>query len=138
MTRYCPKCGEAVPTNSLTCPKCYAKIPPEPVKSEPSGSQTGKKAQRDDNRLIRLILSIIPGFFGFLGIGQIYRDYRQKRGYLFLLLGLVLFWSVIGLSSLPWPILNVILAFPPALLYLITFVISVLDSMSGFHMIFRR
>ena len=138
MTRYCPKCGEAVPTNSLTCPKCYAKIPPEPVKAEPNSSQDGKRILGDKNRLILLILSVVPGFFGFLGLGQIYRDYTQKRGYVFLLFGLLFFWTVIGLTTLPWPIINIILAFPPALLYLLVFVISVLECMSGFRLSIHR
>ena len=132
MTRYCPKCGEPVPSNSLTCPKCYAKMPPEPVKVNDDGTGSRKKTYNNDNKTLYLILAIIPGLFGILGLGQIVRDYTQKRGYIFLLIGLLLFLTVTGLMLSPLHIvLKIITIFAPAIMYLFVFIISVLDIAAG-------
>ena len=141
MTRYCPNCGEAVPSNCLTCPKCYAKIPAEPVKNE-RRQEEQRTGSNGKNQSIRRILAIVPGFFGILGLGHIYMDYRQSRGYMFLLIGL--FFFAIGNFILwaPADVLVWILKTPIGvgfmLLYLITFIISVLDSASGFHVRIRH
>ena len=141
MTRYCPKCGEAVPSNCLTCPKCYAKMPAEPVKKE-RRQEEQKVGSNGKNDRVRRILSIIPGFFGILGLGHIYMDYRQSKGYIFLLVGL--FFFVIGNFILWAPadlfvwILKTPIGVGFILLYIITFIISVLDSASGFRIKLHR
>ncbi|WII07335.1 hypothetical protein PED39_07015 [Methanomassiliicoccales archaeon LGM-RCC1] len=141
MTRYCPNCGEAVPSNCLTCPKCYAKIPAEPVKNE-RRQEEQRTGSNGKNQSIRRILAIVPGFFGILGLGHIYMDYKQPRGYKFLIVGLVFFSIGTFLVTVPSDWLGFILKMPVGigfiLLYLITFVISVLDSASGFHVKIRH
>ena len=141
MTRYCPKCGEPVPPNSLTCPKCYAKIPAEPVKKE-SRSQDSGGPGRSNNGRVRMALAIIPGFFGILGLGQIYRNYRQLKGYIFLVLGLVFFVSgnVLLLSIVPEllvGILKTVVGVGLLLIYLILFFISVIDALASFNVVVR-
>ena len=89
--RRCPYCGELVPSNSLTCPKCYKRIPkePEPAPRREERRETGGK--RDYSRKIAVFLCLIPGLFGLLGLGLVYRNPRQKRGYIALVIGLLVF-----------------------------------------------
>ncbi len=140
MTRYCPKCGEPVPSNSLTCPKCYTKIPPEPVKvtNDSGSSGTAKKPDKG----LRLLLTIIPGFFGILGLGQIYRDYTSIKGYIFLLVGMALFFGGNALLFLPMPdlfvgILKTIFGVGLLLLYALTFLICIIDSLASSSIVVR-
>ena len=96
--RRCPYCGELVPSNSITCPKCYRKIPvePEPVREE---KRRPKNEQgRTYNRKLALALTLIPGLFGILGLGLIYRNPRQKRGYVALLFGALFFILAVFLT----------------------------------------
>ena len=81
--RRCPFCGELVPSNSITCPKCFRKIPvePEPVRKERRENPKNEQGRRYSKKLA-LALTLIPGLFGILGLGLIYRNPRQKRGYL--------------------------------------------------------
>ncbi len=140
MTRYCPKCGEAVPSNCLTCPKCYAKLPPEPVKKQQNES---RKEPKQKSRDTRLLLTIIPAIFGILGLGQIYRNYKSKRGYIFLLLGLLFFY--VGNTLLFLPAFDFLTAALKTLLgvgllgiYVLIFLISLFDSLMDFSLILRR
>ena len=91
MARRCPYCGELVPSNSITCPKCYKRIPvePEPVREEKRGPKN--EQGRTYNRKLALALTLIPGLFGILGLGLIYRNPRQRRGYVALLFGALFF-----------------------------------------------
>ena len=139
MTRRCPKCGELVPSNSLTCPKCYAKMPPETVKVEDDNaarSDTSKKRQ------ITVLLTIIPGFFGLLGLGRIYQEPKSHIGYLYLILGLGIFIIAGALLVVP-PLeiitaaLKTILGVCLILVYLMLFVLSILDSLLNIHLLFR-
>ena len=139
MTRYCPKCGEPVPSNSLTCPKCYTKIPPEPAKTEKKSGGTDAKGK---SNTIRMILSIVPGFFGILGLGQIYRNYKQKRGYVFLLLGLFFAIGAITLLLFPIPeffvsVFKTIAGIGMGFIYAILFLLSVLDSLASTSIVVR-
>ena len=134
MTRYCPKCGEAVPSNSITCPKCYAKIPFEPAESE-NKSESSKPKNRDDT--IKLILTIIPGLFGILGLGVLYEDSSNDMGYKFLVGGLILY--VIGVALIIAPgVLTTILGIGPMILYFLLFLFSIAYTMFNFKAIFRR
>jgi len=139
MTRYCPKCGEPVPSFSLTCPKCYAKIPQEPAARPQEDSQkTEKKGSQAS-----LLLSVIPGFFGLLGLGHIYRDYKDGKGYFFLIVGLILFicGNTLLLSLVPDLLVGVvktIVGVGLLLLYGLLFLISVLDSVIGIHVAVRK
>ena len=116
--RRCPYCGERVPSNSITCPKCFKKIPndPEPVRDAGGSGPTAKK---DRSRTIMLILAIVPAFIGLLGLGLIYKYPTRKRGYIALLVGLLVFaGAVAGTMS----IILIPLAVPLWIMYAILFI----------------
>ena len=137
--RYCPFCGELVPSTSVTCPKCYRKIPAEPDapkeerrRERQRDTPVDERPKRSYNKKVALALAVIPGFFGVLGLGQIYKDYRSTGGYFILLLGLLLFTgSMLLLTShmhgVLMNILTTIGAFPLMLLYAFVFIGSVID-----------
>lgn len=114
--RRCPYCGELVPSTSITCPKCYKKIPaePEPVRRESDRpkNESGKRY----NRTVAILLSLIPGLFGLLGLGLIYRNPRQKRGYIALVLGLLFFVAAMGFTI---GVFTVFLAVPCWIVYVL-------------------
>ena len=114
--RRCPYCGELVPSTSITCPKCYKKIPaePEPVRRE--SDRPKNESGRRYNRTVATLLSLIPGLFGLLGLGLIYRNPRQKRGYIALVLGLLFFVAAMGFTI---GVLTVFLAVPCWIVYVL-------------------
>ena len=114
--RRCPYCGELVPSTSITCPKCYKKIPaePEPVRRE--SDRPKNESGRRYNRTVAILLSLIPGLFGFLGLGLIYRNPRQKRGYVALVLGLLFFVAAMGFTI---GVFTVFLAVPCWIVYVL-------------------
>lgn len=114
--RRCPYCGELVPSTSITCPKCYKKIPaePEPVRRE--SDRPKNESGRRYNRTVAILLSLIPGLFGLLGLGLIYRNPRQKRGYVALVLGLLFFVAAMGFTI---GVLTVFLAVPCWIVYVL-------------------
>ena len=134
--RYCPHCGELVPSTSVTCPKCYRRIPADPVAATGgrrggTGSKgTGAHRQGYDRRLA-LLLNLIPGFFGFLGIGQIYRDHRSSKGYLMLLSGLAIFaltmMLLLNITPGVLSFLAKVSAFPLMLLYALMYIGAAVD-----------
>ena len=104
MTRFCPQCGRAVPDNALTCPNCYAKIPRDRNYAADSGNTgTYYEPPRDRSQIginnkshqVTVLLSTIPVIAGFLGLGQIYQDPHRAKGYVFLILGLFVFWTMV-------------------------------------------
>ncbi len=104
MTAKCPYCGELLPSNSITCPKCYRKIDSSILKAEAEKERRQQeKPKRDISRTIQLILCIIPAFFGILGLGQIVRNFRQKRGYIFLVVGLLFYAIGVSLTFTLFP-----------------------------------
>lgn len=149
MTRFCPFCGVAVPSDCETCPKCFKKLPFE-GQSESTvfedGNVTREKTEQKQesprlgagkNRTVMLLLSLVPAFFGVLGLAQIYRDYRDRSGYVFLLVGLVLFIpSVIIIFGL-WDngafvgIFKLLSYLILTVLYLSTALASVVDAVFG-------
>lgn len=136
--RYCPFCGEMVPSTSVTCPKCYRKIPVDRPAEEKKNrglkhdTPVGEKAPRTYNRKVALILAVIPGFLGFLGIGQIYRNPKKTGGYFLLLFGLLVFTSAMLLLTNHAfgplvSILSTLGAFPLMLLYAFLFIGALID-----------
>lgn len=131
--RRCPFCNELVPSTSITCPKCYRKIPmqePEPVKEAKTYGGDGRK--RDPRNIIALVLAIVPALFGFLGLGLIYKYRGTGIGKYFLIGGLVLF----GLASLVMILgaatpLAFIIAIPLFILYVLAFLLSLLLTSAG-------
>jgi len=96
----CPHCGEYVQKNSLTCPKCFREIPREPDDRSEYIIREDEKSKRRKVPRVAVMLSIFPPFVGLLGIGMIYLNYRERKGYWFLLAGLLIFLSVLALFFL--------------------------------------
>lgn len=130
--RRCPYCGELVPSTSITCPRCYKKIPvqePEPVNEK---KPRGERKVRDKDELIALFLAVVPALVGFIGIGLVYK-YRQSRiGYMFLMGGLILFGlaSLIVVAGLGNPIALVV-SIPLYILYVLAFLLSLFLTSAG-------
>ena len=103
MNRRCPYCGEDVPSFSLNCPRCYRTIPREEKTEEEEDIRGNYRIKKDRapsvvafNHKLILVLALIPSLFGFMGLAQMYeREYR--KGTVFLCIGLLLFWSLVGL-----------------------------------------
>jgi hypothetical protein len=151
MTRFCPYCGVAVPSNCVTCPKCFKNLPREDGTENSSqnefidGKITREKTEVHDegvkivkkNRKLMLILAIIPAFFGVLGLAQIYREYRNHLGYFFLIVGLILFIPSVFLIMGVWTtgvfigIFRIVAYIILTLLYLSAALASVLDAAFG-------
>lgn len=148
MTRYCPECGAVVPKGSLTCPRCYTEVPRDDLeRSDGAYGDRRYERARDEykkqlNRRrksygITMILAVVPAFFGLLGLGQIYEDYRDGRGWKFLIGGLVLFAILVGMVSLVSVsgILGAIMMAVPMVLfgglYICLAIVSVVDAYFG-------
>lgn len=116
--RRCPNCGELVPSNSITCPKCYRRLPEESDRSKErrwrrEGTATSAEVGRDrpegggsggkrPSRKVALALNAIPGIFGILGLGQMYMR-EWKRGAAFLVAGLVCY----AIPTVLWMFLSI-------------------------------
>ncbi len=127
--KYCPYCGELVPSNSLTCPKCYKKIPLEPEprstggdNGSSGGSRTGSGSGGGTSDGIALLLAIIPGLFGILGLGILYKNRSARSWMAFLLLGLLVFAVTILIFTSSIPVLNILFAIPFAIVYGLLFI----------------
>lgn len=103
MSRKCPYCGEAVPSYSLNCPKCYKSIPREEFKVEEDIRKDTIPNDRVPsvqvfNRRTVMFLALIPAAIGLMGLGQIYeREYN--KGVKFLIAGIILFGSIVALIT---------------------------------------
>ena len=102
MTRKCPYCGEAVPSYSVNCPKCYRDIPREEFKVE----EDIRKGVPDDrvpsvrtiNMKVVILLALIPAAMGLMGMGQMYeREY--SKGFFFLVPGFLMFIALVFLFT---------------------------------------
>lgn len=115
--RRCPYCGELVPSNSITCPKCYKRIPNEP---EPVSNESVQKKTRGGgrSRTIALILSLVPALVGLLGLGLIYRNPKGKFGWFSLAFGIMFFVAALFLTMGGF---TVFLAVPCWIFYAIIF-----------------
>lgn len=118
--RRCPFCGELVPSNSLTCPKCYKKIPAD-YQPEPVQHQTAKKT----NRKLAIVIGAVLGLFGLLGIGQLICG-RYRRGAMFLIVGLIFFIPAVVLTVII-PMISWILAVPLFVIYAILYLVALAD-----------
>ncbi len=91
-SKRCPHCNELVPSLSVTCPKCYNPVPRDDIPEErPTGSIEHKASK---NMLFATLLAVIPGIFGLQGLGLIYLDHKESKGWYFLIIGAVLFMSM--------------------------------------------
>ena len=145
MTRYCPNCRAVVPENSLNCPQCFAEIPRDGFISD--REQMGYTPSRDEyeenlekrhkSSVVVLLLAIIPAFFGILGMGQIYRDRRDKVGWYFFVGGLILVMLAATLLTVGFAgglLGTIILAIPAVIcivVYVLAAIVSVVDAMTG-------
>ena len=103
MSRKCPYCGEAVPSYSLNCPKCYKSIPREEYKVEEDirkGTIPNDRAPSVQvfNRRTVMFLALIPAAIGLMGLGQIYEK-EYSKGVKFLIAGIILFGSIVALIT---------------------------------------
>lgn len=117
--RRCPYCGELVPSNSVTCPKCFKKIPVEPQRVEREQRSSDPARKRDRSRTIALLLTLIPGLIGLLGLGLIFKYPRKKRGYVALVLGLLVFVAAVLLTV---PFFTIFLAVPLWIVYALMYI----------------
>jgi Membrane-bound serine protease (ClpP class) len=131
----CPNCGEYVPTNSLTCPKCFTSIPREtPVKKEDTAKEN---VPRNKNGTVALLLAVIPAFVGLLGLGRIYLEPKERKGYWFLVAGLLLFLPFLALfftmlnSGFIVAILLFVVTIIVLLVYISAAIASILDTLFG-------
>lgn len=92
--RRCPNCNEIVPSNSVTCPKCYSQVPRNDV-SERKSSATTSSGSLQRNMTIATLLAAIPGIFGLQGLGLIYLDHKESKGWYFLIIGALIFMSMV-------------------------------------------
>ena len=147
MRRKCPKCGAVVPDNSLTCPQCYTEVPRDLVETEPLHDRNEFREQierRKKNMKISLALAVIPAFFGILGIGLIYQDSRDYRGWQFLAIGAILYLLpvvtlvTIGFASVIGAVLLIIPVFFALLLYAGAALASIAETYFGsFRLLFK-
>ena len=102
MTRKCPYCGEAVPSYSLNCPKCYRDLPREEYRVE-DDSRRGVPNDRAPsvhrvNMKIVILLALIPAAMGFMGMAQMYeREY--SKGFYFFIPGFLMFIALVYLFT---------------------------------------
>lgn len=150
MNRQCPYCGASIPDNALTCPNCYKEVPrkTDPGRQEryDSGGYTDSGAQRLSNshksRSLTMLLATVPAFFGLLGLGQLYQDYHNEKGWVFLALGLILYGILVMMilavagHGLATAVLLTIAIIVFALLYLSTAIAALVDAYLGSFRIF--
>jgi hypothetical protein len=91
----CPHCGEIVQSNSLTCPKCFKTIQREEYVERRERSDERKGSGKVPTAAV--LLAVFPPLVGLLGLGAIYLEPKRKRGYAMLIIGLVLYVSLIAL-----------------------------------------
>jgi hypothetical protein len=133
-SRKCPYCGEAVPSYSLSCPKCYREIPREEV-AEPEPEPARQPGAK--NRTLITILSLVPGLFGILGLGLIYQDFRNTKGWIFLGAGLLIFaglmFSVRMIFAGGWfgSAVALIISLILGLIYLSAYIAQAIESVLG-------
>ncbi len=118
--RNCPNCGELVLSSSIICPKCFRKIPVEPEldRKERVRKRGGQDVGRKYNSKIALILSIVPALVGLLGLGLIYRNPHQKRGYIAFVIGILFFVAAICFTMF---LVTIFLIVPCWIIYVLIF-----------------
>jgi hypothetical protein len=87
-----------MPSTGTVCPKCYGSVPRNTVSREPP-RRTPVRGEKEKNKTLAFVLAVLPGIFGFQGLGLIYLNHENRRGWHFLAVGLVLFLSLLGCVS---------------------------------------
>ena len=92
--------------------------------------------KRHKSRTVIMILAVIPAFFGLLGLGQIYRDRRDRLGWMFLVGGLILYAILVLLAylTLTSGLVGVIVLIPLVLLgmvYILAALTAIFDAFTG-------
>lgn len=113
-----------MPSNSITCPKCYRKLPNE--EPGPSSSVVGKAGwaagRLKGNPRIALALDAVLGLIGVLGIGQLYLG--SRRFLMVTLLGLLVFVAAVCLTVF---VFTIILAVPLWIVYALLYLGTLAD-----------
>lgn len=91
--RTCPNCGELVPSLSVTCPKCYKPVPRDEPRNKKSSSPIERGSPKK-NMFLATMLAAVPGIFGLQGLGLIYLDHTESKGWYFLVIGALLFMTL--------------------------------------------
>lgn len=140
MTRRCPNCGADVPDNSINCPRCFTDVPRDVRTTEPQNTYGsdgyGGRTGNGKSRGIMILLAVIPPFFGFLGLGQIYRDSSDRIGWILLAAGLVLYVllaAMVFLMVVSGPV-GVLVAIPAVMvgaLYFLAALTAFFDAYTG-------
>ncbi len=111
------------------CPRCYKKIP-QRTESVPEQHIKHESERRSDKTAF--LLALIPGLFGFLGLGKIYLDRNNRDGWMLLAAGLVLFFLGNGLIFGTAGLL-VFLAIPIIILYVLLYLYALANTaVNGF------
>lgn len=106
MARGCHTCGTLNPDRAPTCEYCGASLPATPPYRDPfvqrrggTPHATGYAAPpRAKDPSVGLLIELLPGFFGFLGIGYLWAG-ETLLGVV-LLLGYWAFWTVVAVASI--------------------------------------
>ena len=131
MTVGCRTCGSLNPTGSAFCQYCGASLPQVPAPRDPFRVAPRPVPPPDPGALTPvkdpstgLLIEMIPGFFGFLGIGYLWAGDIALG--LVLLIGYWCFWAIVGVLTVLT--LGLLLCFFPffLLLYFAAPVISAL------------
>ena len=88
-----------MPSTSTVCPKCYGSIPESTVSRRPA-RRTQTRSQKEKNSTLAFLLALLPGIFGLQGLGLIYLNHENRRGWHFLGVGMVLFLLLLGCANL--------------------------------------
>jgi hypothetical protein len=120
-TKRCPFCGEYVQSNSLTCPKCFRDIHREQKVGESCRTEKAGGGKSPD---LVTFLAIFPAFIGMLGLGMIYLDPKDSKGYWFLAAGSVLFLSflVLFFVMLDSGLLSAVMLFATIIIILLIYI----------------
>lgn len=118
-------------------------IPPdrEPVRDETTYNDDGtvhrEPRQRVVNPKTAMLLALVPGLFGLLGLGVLYRNPRDPRGLGLLALGLVVF--IVANTMLFLTVgLSLILVIPLIILYFLLYLAALFMTLvSGTFMTIR-
>jgi hypothetical protein len=111
----CRTCGSLNPVGSAFCQYCGASLPQVPAPADPfriaprpAPPDPGALAPAKDPST-GLLIEMLPGFFGFLGIGHLWAgDIALGLG---LLIGYWCFWAIVGVLTVL--MLGLLLCFLP-------------------------
>lgn len=92
--------------------------------------------KRHKSRTAIMALAVIPAFFGLLGLAQIYRDRRDRLGWMFLVGGLILYGilALLAYLTITTGLLGVLIFIPLvllALVYILAALTAIFDALTG-------